>query len=165
MATPSKKPIPDGYGTVTPSFTCADARKEIDFLKKALGAEERMVMPCPETKRIMHAEIKIGTSILMLGDAMSHGECSSKSVKELGGSASGFWLYVQDVDKTFAQAIKAGGVEKVPPSDMFWGDRMAAFTCPEGFLWNVATHKVDYTPAEMEEGRKQFMESMKAAAH
>lgn len=164
MATPAKKAIPDGYTTVTPSFTCADARKQIDFLKRALGAEELRVMPCPDTGKVMHAEIRIGNSILMLGDAMSHGECASRSVKELGGSASGFWLYVQDVDQTFAQAIEAGGVEKVPPSDMFWGDRMAAFTCPEGFMWNVATHKVDYTPAEMEEGRKAFMESMKAGA-
>lgn len=156
-------PIPAGYGTVTPYLACSDARREIEFLKKALGAEGRHTMLCPETQRVMHAEVKIGTSIVMLGDAMPEGGCS-KAPKDLGGSPASFYLYVQDVDAAFARATKAGGKATCEPTDMFWGDRMGVVECPEGYAWTIATHQHDYTPEQMAEGQKKFMESMKAAA-
>jgi PhnB protein len=163
MASKTTKPVPEGYGTVTPSITCSDARREIEFLKKALGAEERAVMTDPETKRIVHGEVKLGTSIIMLNDPFPGGGCASKPVKELGGSAASFYLYVPDVDAAFARAKKAGASVKVEPMDMFWGDRMGVVECPEGFSWTIATHKSDPTPAEMAQGQKAFMESMMSA--
>jgi uncharacterized glyoxalase superfamily protein PhnB len=82
-----------GYGTVTPYLACSDARAEIAFLKAALGAEERHVMANPENGKVMHAEVKLGTSIVMLGDAMPESGCS-KSPRDLGGSPASFYLYV-----------------------------------------------------------------------
>lgn len=155
------KPIPDGYATVTPSITCRDAKKEIEFLKAAFGAEVRHVMTIPGTEQVMHAEVKLGTSIVMLNDVMPG---CNKAPADLGGSPGSFYLYVTDVDAAFARAVRAGGEVVCEPTDMFWGDRMGAVRCPEGYGWTVATHQHDYTPEQMVEGQKRFFESMRACA-
>lgn len=155
-------PIPTGYNTITCFITCEDAQKEMKFLEAALGAQPRMSMPCPETGRLMHAEMQLGTSVLMLSD--KNPAMEFRSVKELGGSPAAFYLYVKDVDAAFAKATKAGGKVKMPVSDMFWGDRMGSFECPEGYSWSLATHMKDLTPEEMKAGQKKWLESMKAGA-
>lgn len=152
------QPIPAGFATVTPNLTCKDARKEIAFLEAALGAKTNHVMTDPESGRVVHADIELGSSHLFLNDAMPG--CPAPAGD--GGMPASYYLYVKDCDALFARAVKAGGKVQCEPTDMFWGDRMGAFTCPEGYGWTVATHIADPTPAEMAEGQKKFMELMKS---
>jgi len=151
------QPIPAGFHTITPSLTVRNAAQAIEFYKKALGAEERMRMAGPDGK-ISHAELKIGNSIIFLNDENPTWGC--KSPQTLGGSASAFYLYVEDVDKAFQSAIDAGGNTTMPVMDMFWGDRMGNFTDPYGYSWTISTHTQDMTEQEMEEGAKQFHAQM-----
>jgi PhnB protein len=155
------QPVPEGLHTVTPYLTCADTRKEIEFLKKAFGAEQRgPYMECPESKKVMHAEVRIGTSVVFFSDASA--ECGSRSHKELGGSPITLWIYVPDVDALHARATKAGATALQPPADMFWGDRMSMVQDPEGLSWAIVTHNRDLTPAQIEKERDAFFASMKA---
>lgn len=155
----STKPVPEGYATVTPSITCKDTKREIAFLEAAFGAERRHVMTMPDSDHVMHAEVKIGSSILMLADPMPG---CARAPADLGGAPSGFYIYVPDVDAAFARAVKAGGKVTCEPMDMFWGDRMGAIECPEGYNWSLATHQRDCTPEQMAEGQKQFLAAMQA---
>jgi len=152
MAT-AKKPIPEGFHSVTPSLVVRDAAKAIDFYKKALGAQELVRMPGPDGK-IMHAEIKIGDSIIFIGE--ENPQMGAKSPQTLGGCTGTLNLYVQDVDQTFKQAVAAGGRESMPVADQFWGDRYGTFVDPFGYSWGVATHKEDLSPAEMDQRMKEF---------
>ena len=131
------RPIPKGYHTVTAALTQEDAAKTIDFCKKAFGAKVLMRMDGPGGK-IMHAEVLIGDSIVMLNDVMQE-----------PAQPAGLFLYVPDVDKTFARAVKAGGLSLMPPQDMFWGDRFGRVQDPSGNRWGIATHREDVSPKEM----------------
>ena len=157
LMTASKTPIPKGYHTITPALTVRNAEAAIDFYKKALGAEEVMRMKGPDGK-ISHAELTIGDSKIFLTDESP--AMGNKSPETLGGTAGYIYLYVEDVDKVFPQAIKAGGKEKMPVTDMFWGDRYGQFVDPYGHLWGVSTHKEDLNPQEMEERAKAFYAQM-----
>ncbi len=143
----SVKPIPSGYHTATPYLTIKGAASAIDFYKKAFGATELFRMPGPDGK-IMHAEIRIGDSPIMLADESA--ASGSQSPQTLNGTATGIFLYLEDVDASFKQAIKAGAKENMPVQDMFWGDRFGKLTDPFGHKWMLATHIEDVTPAEME---------------
>lgn len=131
------RPIPKGYHNVTPSLTQLDARQTIDFAKKAFGAKVRMCMNGP-TGAIVHAEIEIGDSVIMLTDAIHN-----------PAQPAGLFLYVENVDKTFAKAVKAGAEVVMPPQDMFWGDRFGTVKDAQGNTWAIATHREDVTPKEM----------------
>lgn len=144
------KPIPDGYHTLTPLLVFKDARKAIDFYKKAFGASERHVMPGPNGKGVMHAEIKIGNSIVMMGE--ENPSRGSKSAETLGACPVAFYVYVENVEAAFKQAVAAGATSQMPPQDMFWGDRMGTVKDPFGYNWSFATHKKDLTPEEMAKG-------------
>jgi PhnB protein len=146
------KPIPPGFHTVTPYLIVSDARKAIDFYKKAFGAEEIMVMPRANGK-IMHAEIKIGDSMVFLSDEMP--ERDHLGPESRGGSTSSLMLYVKDVDSSFAKAVKAGCTVKMPLGDQFWGDRYGNVLDPFGHSWALATHIEDVDLEEM----KKRMES------
>ena len=152
------KPIPQGYTSVTPSITVTDANKAIDFYKKALGATEREKFEGPDRK-IMHAEIQIGTSIIMLGDEVM----GQRSAQSYGGSPASFYVYVEDCDAAFKKALSAGGKQIVPVTDMFWGDRMGAFEDPFGYKWNLATHTKDMSPEEMKKAGEAWMKEMAGA--
>jgi PhnB protein len=158
--TASKNPIPKGYHTATPSLTVRNAVQAIEYYKKALGAEERMVMKGPDGK-VSHAELKIGDSIIFLSDEIPN--MGNKSPQTLGGTTGGIYLYVEDVDKLFKQALQAGGKEKMPVQDMFWGDRYGQFIDPYGHTWGVSTHTKDMTEEEMAEGAKAFYAQMEQA--
>src|SRR5436305_2472922 len=114
------KPIPDGYHTITPYMFINGAAGAIDFYKKALGAEEIMRHGGPGGK-IMHAEIKIGDSIIMLADEFP--EMGAKSPQAYGGSPISLAMYVNDVDTVFNKAIAAGAKEVQPRKDQSYGDR------------------------------------------
>jgi PhnB protein len=152
------KPIPPGYTTVTPSMTVKDAPKVIEFLKKAFGATERMRMPGPDGK-IMHAEIQIGNSIIMMNDEVM----GSRSAQTLGGSPVSFYLYFDNADAAFQKAMAAGAKQVFALTDMFWGDRMGTLEDPFGHKWTVAQHVKDVTPEDMKKGQEEFMKQMAGA--
>ena len=154
----SAKPIPEGFHTVTPSLVVQDAARAIDFYKKALNAQEISRMAGPDGK-IMHAELKIGDSIIFLSDEFP-GMGATKSPQTLGGCTGSLNIYVNNVDDVFKQAISAGGKESMPVADMFWGDRYGSFTDPFGHVWGVGTHKEDLTAKEVEQRAKDFFASM-----
>src|SRR6267378_2250108 len=140
----SGKAIPPGYTTVTPSMTVKDAPKVIEFLKKAFGATERMRMPGPDGK-IMHAEIQIGNSIIMMNDEVM----GSRSAQTIGGSPVSFYLYFDNADAAFQKAMAAGAKQVYALTDMFWGDRMGTLEDPFGHKWTIAQHVKDVTPQDM----------------
>jgi PhnB protein len=105
--------------------------------------------------KLGHAEIKIGNSPIMLADESP--EMGHKSPDSLGGSPVGLVLYVTDVDKTFAQAIKAGGKSVMAVQDKFYGDRSGTLTDPFGHQWTIATHKEDVPMEEMQRRLKNEM--------
>jgi uncharacterized glyoxalase superfamily protein PhnB len=160
----AKKPVPEGYHTITPQLTLDDAPKAIDWYKKALGAEEVSRSTGPDGK-IMHAELRIGDSRFMLNDAVMGG----KGPKAIGGSPSSLWLYVEDCDTLFKRAVDAGGQIKMPLADQFWGDRCGGFQDPHGYTWTIATRKEDLTREEMDRRAadffKQFNQQKQQAAH
>jgi len=131
------KPIPKGFNSVTASLTQADAAKTIEFCKKAFGAKVLMNLRGPGGK-ILHAEIQIGDSRIMLNDEMQE-----------PAQPAGLFLYVTDVDKTFSKALKAGATALMVVQDMFWGDRFGRVMDPSGNRWGIATHREDVTPKEM----------------
>lgn len=140
------KPIPDGYHSVTPYLIVSGAAKALDFYVRALGAEERVRMPGPGGK-IMHAEIQIGDSMVMLADEFP--EMGAKSPQSIGGTPVGICLYVEDVDARFKKAIAAGAKEERPVQNQFYGDRSGTLIDPFGHKWTIATHIEDVTPEEM----------------
>lgn len=148
------KAIPEGYHTVTPCLSVKDSLKAITFYEKAFGAKKLGVFPSPDGKHTMHAAIKIGDSILMMGDEMSDTEC--KSAETLGASPISLYIYVPNADAVFKQAIDAGAIVTMPMADMFWGDRCGAVKDLFGYSWMIATHCRDLTDKEMQEGAEAF---------
>lgn len=153
----AKSPVPEGFHTVTPMLLLDDAARAIEWYKKALGAEEMSRAVAPDGK-IMHAELRIGDSRIMMNDAMM----GAKGPKAMGGSPASLWIYVPDCDALYNRAVAAGA--QLPPSgpmgrmaDQFWGDRCGMFTDPFGYRWTIATHKEDLTPQEMEQRQAEFM--------
>lgn len=151
------KPIPQGYHSVTPYLSLSDAARAIDFYKRAFGAQEVMRMDAPGGK-IGHAEIKIGDSMIMLADEMPGSGC--RSPQSLGGTTAGVFLYVENVDAVFNQAVSAGAQVDTPLADMFWGDRYGRLKDPFGHSWSVATHKEDVAPAEMSKRMQEAVAKM-----
>jgi PhnB protein len=140
------KAIPDGYHTATPYLIVKGAAKAIEFYKKAFGATELMRMG--DDKQINHAEIKIGTSPIMLADECP--EMKALSPETLGGSPITIMLYVENVDEVFNQAVAAGAKVDRPLADQFYGDRTGGVTDPFGHKWYVATHIEDVSPDELQ---------------
>jgi PhnB protein len=141
------KPIPDGFHSVTPYLIISGAAKAIEFYKSAFGATELVRMP-DKSGRVMHAEIRIGDSVIMLAD--ENPNMGYKSPSTLGASTSSIVLYVQDVDSMFATAIKAGARSQRPVADQFYGDRMGTLEDPFGHVWTIGTHVEDVSPEEMQ---------------
>ena len=151
------KKIPDGYHAVTPYLTVRDGAQVIEFYKRAFGAKEIMRMPGPDGKSIMHAEVQIGDSIVMLSAEQPGMGCRAPS--SVGGPTSYLYIYVPDVDAAFKQAVGAGAKVLMPLADMFWGDRYGQVEDPSGHRWGLATHKEDLSPAEIAKRQKQFLAS------
>ena len=141
------KAIPDGYYTATPYLYLSEAGKAIDFYKKAFGATETARMNGPDG-RVMHAELKIGNSIVMMADEFP--EMNNRSPRTLGGASGSILLYVTDADAAFAKAVRAGAKATRPVELQFWGDKMGALEDPFGHQWSLATHVEDVSPEEME---------------
>ena len=151
------KAIPEGFRTVTAALTVNDGARAIDFYKRAFGAQEIMRMEGPPGK-IAHAELRIGDSIIMLGDVMPGGGC--RSPLTLNGSSVNLHLYVEDVDTAFKRATDAGARVEMAVTDMFWGDRYGRLSDPFGHQWSVGTHKEDVAPEEMKKRMQAAMANM-----
>jgi uncharacterized glyoxalase superfamily protein PhnB len=152
--------VPKAYGSVTAILAIRDCARAIEFYRKVFGARELSRMPGPGGK-VMHAEVKIGDRIVMMGEESP--EQGAPSPQGLGGSAVGLVLYVPDCDAVFARAVAAGATAKMPPADMFWGDRYSTVVDPFGHRWGIATHKANPTPAEIAKGHADWMASMAAS--
>ncbi|HWX22953.1 MAG TPA: VOC family protein [Candidatus Binatia bacterium] len=151
------KPIPDGFNTITPHIVVSDAAKAIEFYKKAFGAQEIERFTGPDGKSIMHAQLKIGGSMLMLGNEFPP---SCLSPKSRGGTSVTLHLYVENTDSVFDRAVKAGCTVKMPVSDQFWGDRYGQVEDPFGHQWAIATHKQDLTQDQIAANAKAFFAKM-----
>ena len=152
------KAIPEGYGTITPHIIVKNGEEAIEFYKKAFGAEEIFRMPGPGGKGVMHAELKIGNSRVMLDDERPQGNC--RSPQSQGGTTFVVHLYVENADAAFDRATKAGAKVEMPLMDAFWGDRYGMLSDPFGHHWSIATHIKDLTPAEIEKGATEFFANM-----
>lgn len=147
------KAIPEGYNTLTPCFTVKDAKKAIDFYKKAFGATEVMRFDSPDGK-VAHAELKIGDSRIMLGD-----ECAEMKAPQPGQTPpGGLYMYVEDVDAVLKKAVEAGATLEKQAEDQFYGDRTAAVIDPFGYTWYLGTHVEDVSEDEL---RRRFDKMMK----
>jgi PhnB protein len=143
--------IPKGYHTVTPYMTIRDCAKAIEFYKKAFGAVQTERVDGPNNK-IMHAEIKIGDSILM----MSEESPEMKGPEKLGGSPVSVLLYVENVDEIFKRALSAGATVVKEVKDQFFGDRMGTLKDPFGHTWSIGTHIEDVSSEEMAKRMKNL---------
>ncbi|MFN2545672.1 MAG: VOC family protein [Actinomycetota bacterium] len=141
------RPIPEGFRTVTPYLVVDDAKRLLEFVKQAFGAQERMSMPTPDGK-IGHAEVLIGDSVIMLADASTSDQSTPMPAM--------IHLYVDDVDKTFRQAIEAGASEVRALEDQFYGDRSGGVQDPAGNKWWIATHVEDVPPEEMQRRAEEY---------
>jgi uncharacterized glyoxalase superfamily protein PhnB len=132
------KPIPDGYHSVTPYLTVRGVPMLIDFMRQAFEAQEVERVTRPDGT-VGHAEVKIGDSIVMMGEANSEWQPMPGAI----------YLYVNDVDATYKRALRAGAVSTMEPVDQFYGDRSAGVKDPSGNQWWIATHKEDLSREEL----------------
>ncbi len=142
--------IPKGHHTVTPVLVCKGAAKVIQFLEGAFDATVVGRMDAPGGK-VAHAEVKIGDSLVMLGDEMGPHPAV----------AIDLYLYFPDVDTIYKKAVAAGGTSVTPPTNQFWGDRMAVVTDPSGNRWSIATHVEDLTDEQITRRMEEMMAGAK----
>jgi uncharacterized glyoxalase superfamily protein PhnB len=150
------QPIPPGQEHLIPHLVCGNCAEAIEFYKKAFGAEELGRSPAPDGKRMMHAAIRIGKSIVFLVDDFPE-YCGgqSQTPTALKGTPVTIHQYVVDCDAAIKRAQDAGATVTMPAMDMFWGDRYGAVTDPFGHKWSFGTHIKDVTPDEMKAAMKE----------
>jgi PhnB protein len=149
MSQSTVKPIPDGFHSLTPHVVCQDAARAIDFYARAFGAQEVFRLTAPDGA-LIHASLRIGNSMLMLAD-----ECppmGAFSPKQLGGSPVTIHLSVADVDASYARAVAAGAVARMPVTEMFWGARYGVLQDPFGHSWSIATQVRNLSHDEIQAG-------------
>ncbi|WP_312015089.1 VOC family protein [Bradyrhizobium lablabi] len=148
------KPIPDGYHTITPYIVVDDAERIIRFMKDAFGAQpvfEPMMRP---DGKVMHAEFKIGTSIVMIADSSERAKATSTML----------YLYVPNVDAVYQMALKAGATSVMEPMDQFYGDRSGGVKDPAGNHWHIGTHIEDVSPTELKKRAAEMMKQQHKVA-
>ncbi|HEX6505934.1 MAG TPA: VOC family protein [Terriglobales bacterium] len=155
------KAIPDGFHTITPHLIVRDSKAAIDFYQKAFGAQLQGGIAYAPDGKVMHAMVKIGDSLLMLNDEFpAQGVVAPKA----GESGIALHIYVDNVDELFGRATRAGAQAKMPPADMFWGDRYGKVQDPFGHTWTMATHIKDMTQDEMKAAMDEAMSAMRKTA-
>jgi PhnB protein len=142
------KAIPDGYHSLQPYLYFKNSPDAIAFYAKAFGATERMRMP-DKSGRIMHAEISIGDSCIMMAD--ENADMGAYSPEHYGGVPLSLVLYVEDCDIVYKNALAAGARSLREPADQFYGDRTAGVADPFGFHWWIGTHIKDVSMEEMQQ--------------
>ena len=146
---------PEGSHSITAGLTVKNARKAIDFYKTAFGATELGTMMAPDGQTVIHAELKIGDSKFYLGEESR--EMEAVSPQTLNGSPVSLNIYTEDCDALFKRAVSAGATTKMPPTDMFWGDRYGKLVDPFGHHWGIATHKEEVSKPDMDRRMKEWM--------
>ena len=139
------EPIPDGYHSVAPYLMVQGVPGLIDFLREAFGADETLRMPRPDGT-IRHAEVRIGNSIVMMGEVSDPSQTMPASIH----------LYVEDADAAYERALRAGATSLREPTDEFYGDRLGGVRDPVGNQWWIATHREDVPPEEMAKRSPSF---------
>jgi len=147
---------PPGYHSVTPYLIVTDSATAINFYQKAFGAVEQFRFE--HEGRIMHAELRIGDSQIMISDEWT--EMGYRSARSIGATPVSLMVYVPNVDEVYARAIAAGATERSPVEDQFYGDRSGNLTDPFGHQWTISTHVKDVSPEEMEQKFKEMMATM-----
>ena len=150
------KKIPDGFNSVSVGLTVPDGNAAIAFYSKAFGAEEVCRLLGPGGKGVMHAELRIGNSTVMLGDEMPG---MSQSPKTLGGTATTICIYCEDADKVYNRAVAAGCTVLWPINDAFWGDRYGTVVDPFGHRWSIATHVKDLSQEQIEKAAEEWFKN------
>lgn len=148
---------PDGFATATPYLHVRNLEAALAFYQQAFGAELFYALPGPDGKPV-HGEIRIGNSIIMLGEESP--EMGAKSPLLVGDVSSSIMLYVDDCDAVFQQALAAGATAMTPPADMFWGDRHGKLADPFGHQWGIATHVEEVSPEQVRERFAAMMATM-----
>ena len=138
--------IPDGFNSVSAYVVVPNAVSALAFYNKAFGAETIVRMAGPDGKSTMHAEMKIGNSMVMLSE--ENPQWGTKAPQTLGGTPVSLHIYCEDVDALFNRAVAAGCTATYPIMDAFWGDRYGKLTDPFGHAWGIATHKEDVSSEE-----------------
>ena len=146
--------VPAKYGSVTPHMIVSPCNRALEFYKDAFGAKVLTTMPGPGGL-IVHAEMKIGDSIVMLCDEIPQMQ-RYVSPQQLKGTTIALHMYVKDVDAAFKRAVDAGATVSMSVMDTFWGDRYGRVTDPWGHEWSLATHKQDLTHDEIAKGAQTF---------
>ena len=159
MSTAVKR-IPEGYHSITPNLVSSNANADIEFYKKAFGATEKGGRALGPDGKVMHAELKIGDSVIFVNDNM--GPASARG-SEPKAHPIQLHLYVEDADTVFNRAVQAGARVEMPLQNTFWGDRYGKVIDPSGHSWAIATHVEDVAPHDMERRMKEFF--AKAAGH
>ena len=152
------KPIPEGYNSVSTYLIVKNSADALEFYQKAFGAEGGACMKTPDGRSTLHAEMRIGNSMVMLTD--ENPQWNMKAPETLGGTASSLHLYVEDADKAYQRAIDAGCEPEAPLMDAFWGDRYGKVKDPYGHSWGIATHVEDVPVEEMEARAKAWFAQM-----
>ena len=129
--------VPNGFHTVTPFILVKHADKVVDFLQQAFGATETYRLK-HEDGSIWHSQVKLGDSMIMLGDVRDQYPPMPCSV----------YLYLPDADAAYQNALRAGGTSLMEPVDQFYGDRAGGVRDPVGNIWWIATHVEDLSHAE-----------------
>ena len=149
--------VPEGYQSVVPYLAVDDAKKAIEFYKRAFGATERLRMPGPNDT-IGHCELQIGDAVVMLADPFP--QAGVQPPAQVGGTTIGLFMYVEDVDEAVQNAADAGGEVVQAPEDQFWGDRFGQVKDPFGHYWQIATHIEDVSPEEIQRRTAEFAASL-----
>jgi PhnB protein len=148
------KPVPEGFHTVTPYLVVDGAEKIIRFMKEAFGAQTVFEPMARPDGKIMHAEVRIGDSILMISDSSERAQATPATLH----------LYVPNVDAVYQKAVKAGAVSEMEPANQFYGDRSSGVRDPAGNRWYIGTHVEDVSPAELKKRAVEFMKQQNRAA-
>jgi uncharacterized glyoxalase superfamily protein PhnB len=148
------KPIPDGYHTITPYLVVDGAEKIIRFVKDAFGAQNVHEPTMRPDGKIMHAELKIGDSIVMISDASERAQPTSVML----------YVYVPNVDAVYQKALKAGATSVMEPADQFYGDRSGGVKDAAGNQWFIGTHVEDVSPAELKKRAAEMLKQQGKAA-
>lgn len=140
-----------GYRTVTAGLNLEGPEEFVAWATNALGAEPGMRVASPDG-RLLHGEIRIGDTTIAF-DRASRDPATRGAV---------FHVYVVDADAAYERALKAGSKAKMPPADMFWGERVAVVDDPFGNTWGLATFQREPSQDELERGAAAMAARMAA---
>ncbi len=156
MAQPAPSPIPEGMSTLTMHLWFnGNGGEAVDFYQKAFGAKVVDVEKGPQEKSLMHAQVRIGDTNLMMADAWP----GSWEQGPDGSASAGLWLFVEDADALYGRAVAAGCEVVTEIMDAFWGDRMGKVKDPFGHCWAIASRRWVLTPEEVEERKQAWIKS------